>query len=392
VTAELPAELPAWPPAAVARLDGFTGRKTALSRAGGWLATADSGILVIAGPAGAGKSALLARLAELSARQPDVEAAGPPHVAPGRLAADEPAHFAVPEGLVLPPAGSITASVDARNQTFAEVQSAIADAVGVTIAPGAVALLARATGALSPTIVVDSVDEAASGDVVAIGLLLADLASVGFRVLVGLGTGGQPDPAGEAPVKVRRRCDVLTTAFPGATVIRLDSPALAGENYRDVAGLVTGCLLAHGSADAGHAFEAGSRVGYAARGNFLAARLAVASMLGSSPDGRPAAEATCLAGQLGAAVELGLRRLPGPVRDRVRPMLIGLAWAQGAGADEAAWPILASAVTGSRFGRADVALTVDRAPQYVSGGRQAGYRLAHEELARYFRLVACREH
>src|SRR4029453_13709286 len=171
----------------------FTGRERLLRDVISWLATARSGMLVVTGPPGAGKSAVMGRLATMS----------DPHYrerarAEGGLATIPPE--------TLPPEGVVDVALHGRGKTFAGFVAALGQGLGIST-PAQKTLEAKyileavAQVGRRVTVLVDGLDEAKPGHAEAIALnMLRPLARLpGVRVLVG--TRRSPDgstiPAGE---------------------------------------------------------------------------------------------------------------------------------------------------------------------------------------------------
>ena len=157
----------------------FTGREQSLRRLARWLGGRQSGLLVVTGPPGCGKSAILGRVAVLSVPvyRAEVKRAGGLRGVP-------------PDSL--PPDNSLDAGVHAKNLSLIDCISELADALQ---------LPAPAAGWLSPadfvrqvaalkrrvTLLIDALDEAQSGDIQAIAVdLVRPLSELpGVKILVG---------------------------------------------------------------------------------------------------------------------------------------------------------------------------------------------------------------
>jgi hypothetical protein len=168
----------------------FTGRIRILRELLDWLTNSDGGVLVLTGPAGAGKSAVIGRLVILSdpGFRAEAKAAGALRDTPEET---------------IPPEGVVDSAVHAKGRTEAEFARSAAEELGLELSTGGPfdrRGFVEAVGALSSrlTLVVDALDEAA--DPYGIGALLRDVAEeAGARVLVGCrrSPDGRTVPAGE---------------------------------------------------------------------------------------------------------------------------------------------------------------------------------------------------
>ncbi|MEU0940321.1 AAA family ATPase [Embleya sp. NPDC005971] len=176
----------------------FSGRHEVMRKVAAFV-TNGTGVMVVTGAAGSGKSALLARLVTLTdavfLSQPDLY----------RVAA------AVPEE-ERPPVGSVDAAVLARNKTSLGLIGDLLRALGIGAVPAGMAplqlllehLTARAQQGTVPTIVIDGLDEAEQtlaclNDVI---LPMARLRRKGYQPLVRMVLGvrsSRPDAFGTLP-------------------------------------------------------------------------------------------------------------------------------------------------------------------------------------------------
>jgi hypothetical protein len=161
----------------------FAGREQPLREIVGWLRTAGSGLLVVTGPPGSGKSAVLGRLAVLSdegyrgeAERADALTDMSPYTDPG--------------------IGAITAGIHAKNKTLIDCVGELADALGISGPPGGWHNTAELVTEIDTkidrreqplTLLLDALDEARPADLLAIARdLLRQLANLpNVRVLVG---------------------------------------------------------------------------------------------------------------------------------------------------------------------------------------------------------------
>lgn len=359
-------------------VEPFVGRASVLRRAYAWLAGHRWGLLAVTGAAGSGTSAVLRRLAE-----------------PSRDAPNGPATAAV--------------RVDASGHTAGEVERLIAAGVGA--GPQDHRLVRTAIAELHPTVLVDGLDELPPREVLPTALLLRDLAQAGFRLVVAVGT-GTPTGAAGTPANVAGTAPGAAgtpagTTAPASTALRvlaptaridLDEPGTVAEVHQGMVGLVCARAGSDPASAPPELIRLGQTVAYRAGGSFL-----VASLLASTVarDRRHAGDPDRLRTALGRvssvadAVALDLSRLPAEVRSPVTRMLCVLAWAEGRGMPaEDTWPALATALTGTRCGEAEVRLTLDHAGWYVRTdhhGPRVRYRLRHPLLVAHFRHLS-REH
>ncbi|WP_216899268.1 nSTAND1 domain-containing NTPase [Nocardia alni] len=351
----------------------FEGRHTEAERIVAWLQTSKSGMLVVTGPAGSGKSALLGHLVVQA--NPTLRTA----LRRAGLLVDLPAAEQPPDGafdLILHLTGATTADVIAR----------LAEGIGLEQRPSrnfetAMRWLTSNFDRRAPiTVLVDALDEAVDPITVAREVLapLAEQALV--RVVVGtrVSTREQPDsPALD---------ENILHALTADTVVRIGRDAESVRRYvrrrLDTArrmGRIDESMDIDGFADELHRRDR----------HFLFAHLAVHEVLADSSRRLETAWGALLdrdhRGMFGAAVE---RLSAGsPV---CRMLLLGLAYARGRGlpvVDE-----LWATVSRAAFPQASVtAEDVDRllvaAAPYVLADREYGqtvYRLAHRTFAEYF--------
>jgi WD40 repeat protein len=362
----------------------FAGRKKLLRRLVNWVKSAQHGVRIVTGPPGAGKSAVIGRLATMS-----------------------DAHYrreAVLAGLAmegddnLPPVGSIDVAVHAKGRTLEDRVDVLAEGLGVTISKdrsivdskdrSIVDSLVEGINKIDRTItvVVDALDEAVAGQGAAIAenllVRLAHLPHV--RVLVGSrrSLDGSVIPDGED------RHGRLHAAFGGDAVI--DDLADETDAQEDIAHYVrlrlSGCER-HRNENPGTIAAAAARVAERADGVFLYARIV----------SRTLQERDSLEGELPAtaldAFEQDLdTRFQGEKR-RVNDLLGALAWGEGKGLTRRVWPLVANAVAnrGLRYKDDDVAWALGHAGWHIIEAEEDGqtvYRLAHQALADHYRDAA----
>ncbi|MFD6397658.1 hypothetical protein [Nocardia sp. NPDC060249] len=358
-----------------------------------WLSTGD-GMLVITGPPGSGKSALLGWLAAMST--PDYH----------REAADKISHLA---DIDLPPEGAIDAGIHAKQHTLQECVAFLGDALELTPPGGGwqepgplverIAALAERNGH-PVTILLDALDEAYPADQsrIAVDLLAALAAQPRVRVIVGTRPNREdpgnraitPDGPWTADGPLIR---ALTTE--SSRVIRLD---IDPGSTHAITTYLTNRLLdpATSSPYRGDISLAGTTAGIIAahsNGIFLFARLIARALINrdtpldlitSDADG-------LLNGGVREAFEADLTHY-GSDRDRVYDLLAPLAWAQGAGLPRRdIWLALANALSrpGITYTEQDIAWVLEHAGAHIIESGEDGqtvYRLYHQAFNDYFQL------
>jgi tetratricopeptide (TPR) repeat protein len=357
----------------------FTGRTGQLDRVVGWLQTGRPGVLVVTGPAGSGKSAIVGRTVSLS--DPEERA---------QLLEQGPIGHADPGE------GSIAAHVHARRLTaerLVEVLDEQLVAAGVlSLRPAGRRNRGQLQGDLEqsdscPTIAIDGLDEAGTEawriaeDVIR---LLAGTA----RVLVG--TRNPPHPSGEH--------SLVETLLPTET-IDLGNTDLQAPTAVDVREYVAKRLAGIGEPQM-DAAKIGDEVVQLAReqgeGLFLLARVITAQLRREPINTSTPEWEGQLAHSVTAAFARDLDRIPYRRRESqelphaARELLAALAWGYGAGLPDDVWPVIATALSLTRtdYDREDVFWLLGQAGRYIvedgEGGR-AVYRLSHQRLADYLR-------
>jgi hypothetical protein len=348
----------------------FSGRKRLLRELVEWLQTAKNGVRIVTGPPGAGKSAVIGRLATLSdsdCRREAIEAG------------------AVTEGEDdLPPVGAIDIAVHAKGKTLDDCARALAQGLGITGGEAAIDadLLLAAIGKIDRniTVVIDALDEAAGrqGNAIASQLIVPLGRLPRIRVLVGsrhsLDGSVVPD---ERHIRLR-------AAFGSDAII--DDLADEMDTRVDIAVYIQRRLRGsekHHNDNPQTIKTAAERVAARADGVFLYARIV----------SRTLQEQDALDGELPAtaleAFEQDLSvRFKGGV-SRVDDLLGALAWAEGKGMTRRVWPLIANAIVGREqaYDDVDVAWVLGHAGWHIiEAGEdgQAVYRLAHQALADYY--------
>lgn len=368
----------------------FTGRTEFLRTINDWLRRDDEGgMLIVTGSPGTGKSAVLGRIATLSAP------------AYRRLAEEEGALEGAEPGTV-PDEGIIDVAVHARNKSLRNIQDALSAGLGLECPAGgwpSSELLIDQIAARHPRarLIVDALDEAIQSAVVAIATdLLRPLAARhGISVIVGtrahltgfLPAGTRPghgplidqldperhhvhvlDDDPSTPDSISRYVRRRLIETPRSPYVRHP----VGE--QDLASLISAVTTASGAV-------------------FLFARLAARVLLNSEEPMQigDAEVARVLAGEAKDVFKADLDRFQGADRVRVNDLLRALAWAEGNGFPRwPEWPDVASQLseTGATYGVDDVDWVLNHAGYHITEAQEDGqavYRLYHQALADYFR-------
>ncbi|MEV0741113.1 caspase family protein [Streptomyces sp. NPDC050549] len=363
----------------------FSGRGKVLTGLVDWL-TAEEGDgrgRIVTGSPGCGKSAVLGRIVALS----DVR-----YRAKLNLSDVDPATV-VPEECV-------AVAVHARHKRLEEVVERIGEALGAPT-DGAAALLQELTrrGRTGPpvVIVVDAVDEAGSDTAADAGghgeprrisrELLRPMSEIrGVRLLVGT------------------RDELVRALGPTFTCVDLDQPDCRAD-VTDVTGYVTRVLLAaeepdvrtpyRGRPELAHTVAAA--VAEKADGVYLYARTTARTLRSDHEPidvGVPGWRDR-LPSEIGGAFDDYLARF-GEAEERVRRMLLALAFSEGKGLPRGpVWTELSSVIAGVPCTEADIAWALDVAGAYVAevvdDDRRSVYRLYHKALAEHLRDTAPRQ-
>lgn len=367
----------------------FTGRRAILTEIVTWMGdtAASGGMLVVTGPPGTGKSAVVGRVALLA--DPATRAT---ILTRSGLDDDDP---------TVPDEDSIDLGFHAREKNLEQLTDAIAAMLELPADTSAAELIAAA-GRRQCTLLIDALDEAA-GDVIRIAELLRDVAEAGARVIVGT----RPD---RAKVAYRAAVGPLLVALGPHRPIDLgnEDRGAREQTERDIADYIALRLRSEPSPYRGHAdldaltAKVGKEIAARVNPSFLYARLAAHALVTADapvlPVGDWRTQLPDVSSTEGFAreVENDLARIPAPLRPRVRTLLMALAWAEGAGLPRyPIWTAVAEAITGEPYTDRDVRDTLDHAAWYLvesAEGNETVYRLYHEELIRYFREATRREH
>ena len=364
----------------------FTGRTRPLAEIVDWLHTARSGLLVVTGPPGCGKSAILGRLAVLSD-------------AAYRAEAQQAGVLAGLEEATDPGVGSIDVGVHAKNKTLLDCVGELAAALELAAPTGGWQGAGELVAAVADrgemvTVLLDALDEARPGDLGAIAAdLLRGLAALpGVRVVVGT----RPDrahPDQLTPTAGDARGPLLR-ALAADRIVRLDQDP-------DAEAAITTYVTQRLAEIPGSPYvnqpeqirPAAAAVAAHSQGIFLFARLLARALAhGDQPLDSASAEAQqLLRGGVAEAFAADLARF-GRNQQRVRDLLTPLAWAEGAGLPRRqVWLALADALadrTGQRYTEADLAWVLEHAGAHLIEAGEDGqtvYRLYHQAFNDYLR-------
>ena len=350
----------------------FAGRSRLLRALVDWLKCAEQGVRIVTGPPGAGKSAVLGRLATLSD--------------PEYRKAQTDAGVVAPRGTV-PVERSIDVAIHAKGKTLNDCVRALSRAMGVQIGDGVVVDVAALLTGLSTierriTILIDALDEAANGegDIIA-SRLIAPLGRLkGVRVLVG----SRRSIDGAVGRKDEDRHSSLRRAFGEQAVIDdLEDETDTHEDIAEYVRLRMSTSIKHSSNIVGIA-AAAERVAARSEGVFLYARIVSRTL-----QERDRLDGVLPATTLEAFAD-DLRARFGDMEQLVDDLLAGLAWAEGKGLTRRVWPLIATAVArpGSRYDDEAVNYVLRHAGWHIIESGQDGqavYRLGHQALTDYYR-------
>ena len=359
----------------------FTGRAALLRELTGWLEDGSPGRVarVVTGPAGAGKSAVLAWLCALSDPQLRAE-----------INSARPAVLA--DAAAVPAAGRVSAAVWAHDLDARGAAAALAAALALPVAAdAAVEDVLAAVGDLDPAerdslvVVLDALDEARAPRDIARQVLVPLAGDLGVKVLAGSRPG---------------RDEELLTAFGQPEVYRLDDPAWF--DRQDLADYAAAWLRADFDPDRPSGYRADpeaceqvvAAIAEAAGSNFLVAGLAARARAGEpviDVSTRGWRSRQRFPAEVGQAFDDYVDRFGAKARTRARDLLRAAAYAERSGlpADEL-WVGMASALAAPRrYGTDDLAWLLDSAAGYLveSGGEegQPAYRIFHQALIEHLR-------
>ncbi|WP_162596801.1 trypsin-like peptidase domain-containing protein [Streptomyces sp. NEAU-S7GS2] len=359
----------------------FTGRTRLLRELTAWIENENpgGGLRVVTGPAGTGKSAVLAWLTALADPQLRTQIA---RARPDALADLD----------TVPAPGRISAAVWARSLDDSGATRALAAALAVPVPAEASVEDVRealreycAEESDGLVVVVDALDEAAEPRRIARNLLVPLAEDLGGKVLVGTRPG---------------RGDGLLTALGAEQIYRLNQDPWF--TRQDLVNYSTACLRLdfapqHRSAYRNHpevCAAVAAAIADAATSNFLVAGLTARSRATQLPidTSQPGwAARQRFPADVGQAFEDYLERYGEHTR-RARDLLRALAYAEGPGLPaDALWPRLAGALAAAprRYDLEDVAWLLEQAADYLietdPTDTEPAYRLFHRALVDHLR-------
>ncbi len=356
----------------------FTGRWRLLSTLVEWLASAASGLTIVTGPPGSGKSAIIGRLVTLSMEEHRNTAKNNDTIAN------------VPES-TLPLVGCIDIAIHTKGKSLNDVLKILADALSLgikdqtSIDPD---FLVKQVGELnrSIAIVFDALDEAFAGQSRQIASnLIVPLAKLRFvKVLIGV---RRSLDGAVVPIQEDRHGRLHSIFGARAIIHDLDDET---ETDEDIAAYVRQRLAFsnnHQSNIEG-VRKAAEAVATQADGIFLYARVVSRTLQEQkSLDTRQLPE-----GAIGAFVA-DLRQRFASHETRVDELLGALAFGMGRGLSRKAWAPVATALsrTGSVYSDADITWVVNNAGWHIveqseetNGVTQAVYRLVHQAFSDHY--------
>lgn len=362
----------------------FTGRQEISEQLIRWLGSG-VGLVALTGSPGAGKSAVLGRLAVLSDQ--DAQAACR---ALGMLDVDP---------VTLPPVGVFDAVVHLKNKSADMVAAELADQLGIALPrtgdPVSALVLALSEAEREVTVLADGLDEAVLGDEILIARdLLRTVAGLpGCKVLVGTRRDRSGRPA-SSPDGLGPLLTALSPRRNPALVLDLDADRSAGEAIAAYAER----RLSEFWPDTDARRQAAAQIAARSEGVFLYARFAVRALSRVLPaelaDGGWQKVITTQIGVSGLyeALAADLNRFEDP--DLFHEVLRPLAFARGKGLPRRQiWSALATSLStkGRAYSAADVAQVIREAGWYLveaTEGDQAVFRLYHQSIADYLRAEA----
>ncbi len=361
----------------------FSGRRGSQKQIISWLNDRHASLMVVTGPPGSGKSALLGRIVTLSVPEvrAEVEKAG-------GLGKEDP----------VPPDNAVDVAVHAKGKNVFQVATALGQCVGldreIVDQPGITDVLSAIKEASTRldevgelqglTLVIDALDEAGGEQAQRIANeLIRPLGNLpNVRLLVGTrrSLDGGLIPEGEA------KHGRLVKAFgPDAVILDLENEP---ETQADIAEFVAKRLRGVAEHQRGSdewINAAGAKVAAAADGSFLYARLVARGLKAT-----PSAPLVVMPADASAAfVEDIAARFPDDQK-RVNDMLRALAFSLGLGLSRAVWAEVATALNDADalYSNDDIIWMLRHVGSYIvettvvtDGIGQAVYRLIHQALA-----------
>ncbi len=353
----------------------FTGRRAALQRIVTWMGGDTPGALVVTGPAGCGKSAVVGHIAALSDPRNREELLA--HAPPGPAGPD-------------PGVGAVGASVDLRGMDEQDLAVTLAEQLGLRKPQAGWQLIADLTRMASPpTLVLDGLDDAIPEhlDKIATELLVA----LGTVARVLLTTQHREFLWSGPPSEGARFVDLQEMFGRDVPVIDLDAEA---DTPDDIEQYVARRLRAEGRGDLVDQVAPALASRATEFGGFLYARIMTTQILRRvidvSAQGWQHQLATTVGGALDRDLSAGVTRvrdgagIPGAARD----LLHALAWSLGRGMPRVVWEAAATALSSDdvEYRAADLDWVLQRYGCYVVEDEQNGeaiYRLCHQELTEH---------
>jgi WD40 repeat protein len=357
----------------------FTGRVEALERIVAWLNLPGNGFLVVTGPAGTGKSAIIGRVVTMSVRR-------------YRDRAERDGALAQAESATLPELGSVTAAFHAREKRVDELLAFLAQPLEATGVLDVKQLIdsprVRRGGVV---IAVDALDEASSGHARRmLHEVLSPLARTpGVKVLIGT----RPKVAewiSEFNVPAENIIDLAAldgtetdiAEYARQRLLRIEGSPYARRD--DLARTIGKGVAVRALSDP---LPDGRRVG-----SFLVARIITKTLAAQreiTPE--PGWEERLPSG-FAEAFEVDLNsyadRLGEAAKSTIRAVLEALAWDEGQGVPRRLIPALTRAVTGAAIGDNDIIMVLQHAAGHLLEAQAGGwalYRLYHKRLQEHLR-------
>ena len=353
----------------------FTGRRAVLRRIVTWMRDDTPGVLVVAGSAGCGKSAVVGHIAALSDPTERKE-----------LLAHAPLGLEDPD----PGVGAVDASVHLRGMGEQDLAAALAEQLGLPVPQAGWQLIADIARMTSPpTLVLDGLDDA----------IPEQLDKIATELLVALGTVARVLLVTQLGEFVRyglpteQSCVVGLSEMFGRDVPVIDLDAEV-DNPEDIERYVARRLCAGGRGDLAERVApilAGQATEF---GGFLYARIVTSQILRQVIDVNAQGWQRQLATTVGGALDDDLTsdvilvrdgaEIPGAARDLLR----GLAWSLGRGMPRVVWEAAAAALSPEdvEYRAADLDWVLEHYGCYVIEDEQDGeaiYRLYHQELVEH---------
>lgn len=349
----------------------FTGRSKALRKVLSWMGTPSGQAgMIVTGPPGSGKSALLARIVTLA--DPEVR----------DLALQAGALEGVPPD-ELPSIGALGGAVYARAKTSAEVALELAVTMGADLQSGetdpeSLALQAAAIQKSATVLIIDALDEAQNPEqLCAFVRLIVDRAKE-IRVIVGL-RGGE-----HGSYRLLERLKARFTSLDIGSEEYLDHADVKRYVERYLLHTPSSPIVKAGQA---YASEVAEAVAASAGQSFLVAST-TAKVLTLRDEVISHAELGQLPSAAGEAFEFDFKLLSQSEREEAVYIFGALAFAHGRGLPRTLWVPFANALGKRHFSSSDLDQWIGRAGYYVTREESLSssiVRLYHEEFARYLR-------